>query len=597
MSDRFVSIALIAVATLPAAAETVTDSNPLERVIVTATRTETPLRETLASVVIIDRDQIERSLAGDVAELLRFHAGLELGRNGGPGQTTSLFVRGTESNHALVLIDGVEINPGTLGAAALHNISPHNIQRIEIVKGPRSSLYGSEAIGGVVNIISRRDEGFSAQAGLGRDATREIALSAGKNWQAGSASLSVSRSSSDGFPTRVGADLPDRGYDNFSAGFNASLTAGASTVALRHWHSVGETEYFDFFLQPLTQDYLNRATALEWRLPATQQWNSSLSVSQIEDDIDQQQGNDYVRTRRDVAEWQNDLLLGQHAVVAGLYVAREKTESLSFGTRFDEDTDVNALFVEDVVKFGASQLLLAARYTDHESFDGHATYNAEFGHALTDALRLTLATGTGFRAPDATDRFGFGGNPDLEPEESLSFEAGLRGDWDAHTASLQWFQTDIDDLIEFVFDPVTFGGANLNVARARIRGLEARHDWRSGPWTISTTALVQDPEDRASGKQLARRSKRSLTVNLARTFGEHALGLDVLATSSRPDSPFSDISNAGYVLANLTGRLQLGANWRLQGRLENLLDRRYETAAGFRAADRGIYVSAHYRTR
>ena len=107
---------------------------------------------------------------------------------------------------------------------------------------------------------------------------------------------------------------------------------------------------------------------------------------------------------------------------------------------------------------------------------------------------------------------------------------------------------------------------------------------------------MQDPEDRATGQQLARRAKRSLTVNLVREFGEHALGLDVLATSSRPDSPFSDITNAGYVLANLTGQLQLGRNWQLLGRIENLLDRHYETAAGFRAADRGIYLSARYRT-
>ena len=135
--------------------------------------------ESLSSVIVIDRDQIERSLAADVAELLRFHAGLELGRNGGPGQTTSLFMRGTESNHALVMIDGVEINPGTMGGAALQNISPRLIERIEIVKGPRSSLYGSEAIGGVVNIITRNTEGIEARAGGGRYETREASLSTG----------------------------------------------------------------------------------------------------------------------------------------------------------------------------------------------------------------------------------------------------------------------------------------------------------------------------------------------------------------------------------------------------------------------------------
>lgn len=126
------------------------------RVIVTATRTPTPIEEVLASVVVIDRDEIERSLAGDAGDLLRFHAGLDIARTGGPGQTTSLFIRGAESNHTLVMVDGVRINPGTIGQPALQNLAPELIERIEVVKGPRSALYGTDAIGGVVNVITRR---------------------------------------------------------------------------------------------------------------------------------------------------------------------------------------------------------------------------------------------------------------------------------------------------------------------------------------------------------------------------------------------------------------------------------------------------------
>ena len=150
-----------------------------DEIVVTATRMPIARDRALAPMIVIGRDEIERSLALDLAELLRFHAGLEVARNGGPGQPASLFIRGADSNHTLVLVDGVKINPGTLGGAALQNISADLVERIEIVKGPRSSLYGSEAIGGVVNVITREAGGrqLTASAGGGRYGTREAAVS------------------------------------------------------------------------------------------------------------------------------------------------------------------------------------------------------------------------------------------------------------------------------------------------------------------------------------------------------------------------------------------------------------------------------------
>ena len=140
------------------------DISPSDTIIVTATRTEIPLEQATVPVRVITRDDIELSLATDLAELLRFEAGIDIGRNGGPGQTTSLFLRGTESNHVLVLIDGVRMNPGTIGGAAVQHILPEIIDRVEIVNGARSALYGTDAIGGVINIITRRAEKTSVEA-------------------------------------------------------------------------------------------------------------------------------------------------------------------------------------------------------------------------------------------------------------------------------------------------------------------------------------------------------------------------------------------------------------------------------------------------
>ncbi len=569
----------------------------LDRVVVTATRLPIPADESIAPVIVIDREQIERSLATDVAELLRFHAGLELGRNGGPGQATSLFIRGTDSNHALVLIDGVELNPGTIGGAALQNISPRMIERIEVVKGPRSSLYGSEAIGGVVNIITRQDTGLSLRAGAGRYGSRELALSTGLVGERGTVSASVSRLETDGFPTRDADSAPDRGFDNTSLGLNAATTLIKTELSLRHWQSEGNTEYLDFFLSPVDQDYTNRATAVAVAAQPASAWTTALTVSEIADHIQQQQSPDFADTDRLSIDWQNDFSLGDdHSLVAGVYVSREKTRALSFGTAFDERTDADALYLEDYLDFESGQLLLAARYTDHDTFGDQTTWNAEYAHRLASGWRLSAAAGTGFRAPDATDRFGFGGNPGLASEESQNLELAVdRRFANGQRLRISVFRNDIDNLIEYVFDPVTFEGSNLNVAEARITGVDAAWDWQTGAWQFDVGALLQDPEDRQNGEPLSRRARRSITVNVVRDFEPFKLGLNLLATSKRKDSPFSDTMNAGYALLNLDAGWQASPAWRLQARLENLLDRDYQTAAGFNSAGRGLYVSAVYR--
>ena len=186
---RYSQLALAVAAALVSPSSFAQDE--LEETVVTATRTPVPLDAVGAPVIVITRSDIERSLASDVSELLQAHAGLEIARNGGPGQTTSLFTRGTESNHTVVLIDGVRINPGTIGGAALQNIAPESLERIEIVKGPRSSLYGTDAIGGVVQLFTRgaAKDGVSTGATFGSDATQQIfgdaALSAGEQFKFG----------------------------------------------------------------------------------------------------------------------------------------------------------------------------------------------------------------------------------------------------------------------------------------------------------------------------------------------------------------------------------------------------------------------------
>jgi vitamin B12 transporter len=570
-----------------------------QHIVVTATRTPTPLDEVLAPVLVIDRADIERSVATDVTELLRFHAGLDLGRNGGPGQTTAVFIRGAESNHTLVLVDGVRINPGTIGLAALQNIPPGMVERIEVVKGPRSALYGTDAIGGVINVITRRGarDGWSVEVGYGDYDTVQGGLNGSFATERLEFDLGISYLDSAGFPTRTTDDV-DRGYENLSASAQLRADFGPAEIALRHWRAEGTSEYSDFFLTPVDQDFENAATALSVAWPVGDSARASVGASRFEDEIEQNQSADFLRTTRNGVDAQFDWQAApSHALAAGARFEQEKARSESFGTPLRADTDLLNLFVQDQFGRGPHRALAALGYTDHETAGDAFTWNLEYGYTLAGGTLLYGLAGSGYRAPDATDRYGFGGNPDLEPESSRNYEIGVRHRFDErHSASLAAFRNDIDDLIEFVtisLDP--FEGVNRNVAEARIEGIEAAYEYDAAPWRLRVEAIHQDPRNLETDTVLLRRAQDSVTVSAQRAFGPVTLGLDVLAAGEREDfgSP-KPVTLDGYVLANLTARWQVSRTVALTGRIENLLDEQYELAHTFNTPDRGVYVSVSY---
>lgn len=587
-------------AALAPSVHAVDESSVLDPVVVTASRQATPASELAVPVVVIDRAQIERSLADDLGQLLRFVAGVDIGRNGGPGQTTSTFIRGAESNHTLVLVDGVRINPGTLGLPAIQNLRPELIERIEVVKGNRSSLYGADAIGGVINVITRTDDAAIREVGIGggrygaRDLTaRATGGASATTWQLGAALTDV-----DGFPARRGAAF-DSGHDNLNV--NAALThrAGDTTFNARLVHASGNTEYLDFLGEPKDQDFANAVAALAMENVISERWTSRVDVSLARDEIEQNQSPDVADTRRLAMDWQNTLsLVDHHTLIAGVYAFSENTESLVFGTGFDEDTNVVAAYLGDNYARGAHRASLAARFTDHDAFGSNATWHADYTYLVSDRWSLHAASGRAFRAPDATDRFGFGGNPDLEAETSRTLEAAVSFRPDARQSlRLGVFDLAIDDLILFDFDPVTFAGLNRNIAEARIQGIEARYAWQSSTWGLQASAVVQDPNNEESDSVLPRRARRSLTLNAWRTFGTTEVALDVLLSGERKDSDFSDTVNAGYVLTNLSARAPLPGGFEIRAKIENVLDADYETAAGFATPGRGLFVDLYYRGR
>jgi vitamin B12 transporter len=583
-----------ALAAVAVSSSALADSPALEPLIVTATRTPAAPAEVLASVEVIPGEELARLPGGDLADALRFRAGMELARTGGPGQQTSLFLRGTDSNHVLVLVDGVRINPGTIGVAALQNIPPSMIERVEIVKGPRSALYGSDAIGGVINVITRRDAGLSLEVGGGSYDTRTAALSAGTGDADGGASIGVNWLDSAGFPTRSSDDV-DRGYRNLSANASVRRQVGGVALAARAWYASGTSEYSDFFVTPVDQDFENAAFALEAAGSPRAGWDTRVTLGHALDRIEQNQSPDFLKTRRWQLDWQNDVAIGErHALTAGVLLQQEKTSSESFGLGFDQDTGMQLAYLQDQFTAGRHRLLAAVGYTNHEDFGGETTWNLEYGFALTPSTSASLAAGTAFRAPDATDRYGFGGNPDLAPESSESFEVALRHRvGERHLLTLAAFRNDIDDLIQYVVtDFNTFDGENRNVARARIEGVEASWRYEGERWFSRASATWQDPRDLGTNERLLRRARENFTLALGRRVGPHAVAVDFLAAGDRLDFGFpAPVELPSYVVASLSARLALPGGWRLTARVENLFDEQYELASGYNTPDRSAYLT------
>jgi vitamin B12 transporter len=566
------------------------DISPSDTIIVTATRTEIPLEQATVPVRVITRDDIELSLATDLAELLRFEAGIDIGRNGGPGQATSFFMRGTESNHTLVLIDGVRMNPGTIGGAAIQHISQEVIERVEIVKGARSALFGTDAIGGVINIITRRADETHVEGGVGAGSfdSRSAFVSGGLRDDRNQLGITLDWQDTAGYPPRVGSDV-DRGYGNFSLNVHAARDIGHGEISLRHWRAEGTVEYLDFFLTPVDQDFRNFVTALQFDKQFAGRGTSKLIVSHMLDRIAQNQSDDFVESDRLSLDWQHTLAFSEHTVTAGVFAMQETAKSLSFGSGFDEDTDVKAVFLQDQWIRDKHRAFVAARLTDHESFGNQATYNIEYGYELTSSWSVRGGLGRAFRAPDATDRYGFGGNPDLEPEISDEYQLGLRyAPGDRHSVDIEFYANDIEDLIEFDFATFTL----VNIDSAEIRGVQLGYEYLGDSYSLRTDLVRQQADNTSNDSRLMRRAEESITVSYTQDVGRHRLGLSVLASGDRED--FGGVVLPGYVVASLTGQLQLSRNLQLNARVENLLDADYQTAADFRMQGRSAFIELKY---
>jgi vitamin B12 transporter len=602
----FAAAACAVLAALPALAAA-EEPAELDPVVVTATRVPARASETLAAITVIGRDEIERAQATDVAELLRFVAGVEVARAGGPGQFAATFIRGGNSQHTLVLLDGVRLNPTTQGAA-LQNLHPGMVERIEIVRGPRSTLYGSDAMGGVVHVITRRHDGTAtdAQARYGSYETGELSASGAFGAEQAGAQLHVARLDSRGYvPHTDGAS--ERAHDNTTVDARGEWRAGALTLGASAWNAQGRSEYLEdsdpscfpcTYDDPAALDFHNRALGAEVRWQPRERLDTALTLERTLDENEVVEGafaGGTTRNERTQARWQSDWRAtpGSRLSLA-LEHARERT--LAGGVA--ESRDASGITVTDELTRGRHRALLAGSVYDHDAFGTARLWNAEYGYDL-GRTRLSLGAGVGFRAPNVIERFfpGFG-NPDLGPERARSYEAGVRRQLGNAHVELRAFRTDYEDLIQF--DPAILLAGN--VGHARNEGLELTSRWPLGGSTwLRVGGVAQDPRacepGCGDGERLVRRARRSATLQLATVLGGVDCGVDVLAVGARTDFDSADFSRTtlpGYALLGLSAGAEIRPGWTLRARIENLLDAQYETVEGYRQPARSGTVTLRW---
>jgi vitamin B12 transporter len=496
-----------------------------------------------------------------------------------------------------VLIDGVKMNPATIGLAALQNISPNIIERIEIVKGPRSSLYGSDAIGGVINIITRKNiDGaqLNVVAGIGEDDTTKTGVSALYGNSTFSTGVTVEHFESDGIPVTDASDK-NHGYDNQTINAFFDIQAGRSDFRFSYWEAQGNTEYYAF--DDLDQDFKNSVGSAVWDYALNANISSNLRISSITDNIDQNQANflsefDFADTERNEIEWKGDYQTESDLIYSlGILVAEEKVNARSFGTRINENTDINAAYVVLQKQSETSSFDAVLRETDHDDFGHHTTWNIDYRYWVSEGTNVYVGAGTAFRAPDTSDRFGFIGNPDLDPEKSKTIELGVVHQLtENNILSITYFENRIDDLIE---PNATFTRME-NIHKAKITGIEANLQGRRERWHYGISVLAQDPENEETNETLSRRAKSRMNARLRYQQDRWQLGGDVTRVGKRDNSSFDSVELDSYNIANVFMRYNFTKSLDLFARIENVFDENYETAAGFNTKGSTAYAELSY---
>ena len=606
-------LSLAVLSALPLLASAQDEATALDQVLVTATRTPIALQDSISPAQVIDRAEIERSQAPSLQDLLRGRAGINLNNSGGLGKQSSLFLRGTNSAHTLVLVDGVRINTGDLGLAMIQDLPLAQIERIEIVRGPQSSLYGADAIGGVIQIFTRRNAGTFAphfQVGGGSNGLREASGGFGGSGARGWFGTDIAYQHTDGINScrgdtttfaGCGADEPDRdGYRNLSmslrGGYALTDALSVEGTALR---AEGENHYDGYYNYSET---LQQVLGGKVRYTPSERFTLTANVGRADNESDNYNGNTWLgaaQTHRNSASVQADVGIAEGQLLsAGVDWSQDNLDGSSAGYLVDS-RDNTGVFVQYQGRFGTHHLQASVRNDDNEQFGNHTTGSLGWGLELGSGFRLNASYGTAFKAPTFSDLYDpWSGVPGLDPEKSKSANVGIAQQGEGWRWGLDVYETRIDDLI--TYDSTTF--MMSQVEKARIRGAELTGGITLAGFDVNAQLSHTDPRNRTNGSPqfdnwLARRAQNTARLDIDRSFGGFRAGVTANGAGKRYDNAANTARLAGYGTLDLRLEYALSRDWSVLGRVSNVFDRDYETVAWYNQPGREYRLSVRYQPK
>ncbi len=609
MLFRTSALAAALAVTLPIQAEEV----PLfigDEIVVTPTRAPQKLSATLAAATVLTRGDIEASGALDLPTLLQGLPGVEISRTGGFGSQTAIRLRGGESDHTLVLVDGLRINSVSAGTTAIEHLALDDIERIEIVRGNVSSVYGSEAIGGVVRIFTRQGRGAvkpRVSAALGTDAFRDINAGIGGELKPGLRfDFSAGHTRSGGFSSVrreyipapwlfLADDADDDEARNTHFNFRLAQQLGDTlSWGLTARQSRADVDFDGSYSNHAEQNLAGYSLYVAGR--PLDNWNTKVTAGRSADELDVDRNGaprGRYHTRIDQLNWENTVALGGHLLRFG---AEAQNQYLSSDQPYGE-TGRRAVsaYAGAGLRFGAQDMDFSLRHDHYSDFGGHTTGRAAYGYNFSPALKGFAAIGTAFKAPTFNELYlpaWWGGNPDLKPERSRSVELGLN-----YASGGQFYQATLfgnrtEDLIVYKWPT-----GNVNIGEAQNRGLELTWNGKLAGLSARAALTLQNPEDADTGQALLRRAQRFGSFALSDRVGKFGWRAEVVAAGPHPDvhvTTFARTSVPGYAVANLSADYALAPGWKLAARVINALDAEYSLVHGYATPGRNLRLELAY---
>lgn len=615
---RLCASALAVFAAFPVLAQSQT-SGTLGEVVVTATRVAIPVTDVIADVSVIDRTVLDQAGQSSLRDVLAQQPGVQFTSNGGYRSSTGIFLRGASTSQTIVLIDGVRVGSATTGGAAFENMPLERIERIEILRGAASALYGPDAVGGVIQIFTREPEDglhLSASVGAGSDGQRQASASIRGRDGALGYSLGLSKEKATGISmTNNPASYyynPDMdGFDVTSV--DAKVTAQLSkahTLTLSLMHSQMDSQFdgaadsSTLGLTPLTTDAWARPVlnnvSLKWDAQWQPNWKSSLLLGQSDDNS----VSDYYRssdgaldssskfnTHRTQASWQNDITLGTDVLTLLLETRSEKVDSDPAYTV--KKRDINSAMVSYALNKPSWNALAVLRNDDNSQFGSFNNWALSGGYKVAQNWRAVGSVGTSFQAPTFNQLYAppiifngivYAGNPALTPQRNRASELGLKYQQGTLSAGAVVYYNEVQGFI----NPAT----NLQSSKAVLRGVTLSADLQQGDTHYAASYDYADPRTQPNDLRLVRVAQNVLNFNVRQRLGAVAVFGELKLSSDRVDSGNSVL--AGYSLLNVGADWKVNKDVTLRARLNNLTDANYMLANGYTMPGRNVFVSLNW---